>query len=106
MLVSEVMAQQTQVARVVPAYGRFLASFPTPAACAAAQLGDVLRAWEGLGYNRRARNLHRAAEAIVERHNGEVPCTLGDLLALPGIGAYTARAVLVPQTYGIARTWS
>lgn len=93
-LVSEVMAQQTQLARVVPAHGRFLARFPDPLACAAAPLGDVLRAWEGLGYNRRARNLHRAAGLIVDVHGGSVPGDLGALLALPGVGAYTARAVL------------
>jgi A/G-specific adenine glycosylase len=93
-LVSEVMAQQTQVARVVPAYVRFLEEFPTPTACAAAPLADVLRAWRGLGYNRRARNLHRAAGAMVSDHDGRVPSTLGGLLALPGVGAYTARAVL------------
>ena len=67
-LVSEVMAQQTQLARVVPAYHRFLERFPTPASCAAASVGDVLRAWQGLGYNRRARNLHRAAQAVVAEH--------------------------------------
>jgi A/G-specific adenine glycosylase len=94
-LVSEVMAQQTQLARVVPAFQRFLAQFPTPGACAAAPLGAVLRAWQGLGYNRRARNLHRAAVAIVADHGGEVPSDLLELLALPGVGAYTARAVLV-----------
>ncbi len=93
-LVSEVMAQQTQLARVVPAYRRFMAAFPTPAACAEASLGSVLRAWEGLGYNRRARNLHRSAAAIVADHGGRVPSDLTALLGLPGVGAYTARAVL------------
>jgi A/G-specific adenine glycosylase len=93
-LVSEVMAQQTQLSRVVPAYGRFLGRFPTPSACAAASLGDVLRSWEGMGYNRRARGLHGAATAIVARHDGSVPDDLGSLLALPGVGPYTARAVL------------
>jgi A/G-specific adenine glycosylase len=93
-LVSEVMAQQTQLSRVVPSYERFLARFPDPSACAAAPLGDVLRAWEGLGYNRRARNLHRAAGVMVDEHGGRVPDDLGALMALPGIGAYTARAVL------------
>jgi len=93
-LVAEVMLQQTQVSRAVPAYHRFLDRFPTPAACADAPLGDVLRAWEGLGYNRRARGLHGAAAAVVERHGGEVPAGLEDLLALPGVGPYTARAVL------------
>jgi A/G-specific adenine glycosylase len=93
-LVSEVMAQQTQLARVVPAYHRFLTRFPTPAACASAPLGDVLRAWEGLGYNRRARNLHRAALVVVRQHEGRLPSRLDQLLALPGVGPYTARAVL------------
>jgi len=93
-LVSEVMAQQTQLARVVPAYGRFLARFPTVAACAQATAGDVLRAWDGLGYNRRALALHRASRAVVDRHRGVVPGDLASLLALPGVGDYTARAVL------------
>jgi len=93
-LVSETLAQQTQLARVVPAYHRFLLAFPTPGACAAAPLGDVLRAWEGLGYNRRAKHLHAAARAVVERHGGVVPDDLAALLALPGVGPYTARAVL------------
>ena len=88
------MAQQTQLARVVPAYRRFLARFPTPAACASSPLGDVLRAWEGLGYNRRARNLHRAALAVVHHHQGRLPASLHELLALPGVGPYTARAVM------------
>jgi len=93
-LVSEVMAQQTQVSRVVPAYRGFLDRFPTPSACAASPLGDVLRAWQGLGYNRRAHNLHRAAQAVVADHRGRIPADLPGLLSLPGVGAYTARAVL------------
>jgi A/G-specific adenine glycosylase len=93
-LVSETLAQQTQLARVVPAYHRFLAAFPDPAACASAPLGDVLRAWDGMGYNRRAKNLHGAARAIVGDHAGAVPDDLAALLALPGVGPYTARAVL------------
>jgi A/G-specific adenine glycosylase len=93
-LVSEVMAQQTQVARVVPIYRRFLERFPTPAACAAAPLAEVLRAWRGLGYNRRARQLHLAATAIVADHDGHVPEQLTALESLPGVGPYTARAVL------------
>jgi A/G-specific adenine glycosylase len=93
-LVSELMLQQTQVARVVPRYRAFLERFPTAAACAAAPLADVLRQWAGLGYNRRAVNLHRAAVAVVDRHGGELPQELDALLALPGVGPYTARAVL------------
>jgi len=92
-LVSEVMAQQTPVERVVPSWHRFLAAFPTPAACAAAPLGDVLTLWRGLGYNRRAANLQGAARAVVADHGGSVPSGLADLMALPGVGAYTARAV-------------
>ncbi len=91
-LVSEVMLQQTQVLRVIPKYAAFLESFPTAAACAASPLGDVLKCWQGLGYPRRARNLHAAAAAITEL--GGFPDTLSDLLALPGVGPYTARALL------------
>lgn len=93
-LVSELMLQQTQVARVVPKWEAFLAALPTPGACASAPVGEVVRLWQGLGYNRRAVNLHRAAEAMVERHGGRVPDDLEALLALPGVGPYTARAVL------------
>jgi len=94
-LVSELMLQQTQVPRVVPRWRAFLDRFPDAAACAAAPVGDVVRAWEGLGYNRRAVNLHRCATAVVEHHGGALPADLDALLALPGIGPYTARAVLV-----------
>jgi A/G-specific adenine glycosylase len=94
-LVSELMLQQTQVPRVVARWQPFLDRFPTPAACAAAPVGDVVRAWAGLGYNRRAVNLHRAATTVVADHGGAVPADLDALLALPGIGPYTARAVLV-----------
>jgi A/G-specific adenine glycosylase len=93
-LVSELMLQQTQVARVVARYDAFLAVYPTPASCARASLADVVRAWAGLGYNRRAAHLHRCAQAVVERHDGTVPDQLDQLLPLPGVGAYTARAVL------------
>lgn len=93
-LVSELMLQQTQVARVLPRYAEFLERWPTPAACAAAPVGDVVGAWAGLGYNRRAVNLHRCAVAVVTDHDGELPADLPGLLALPGIGPYTARAVL------------
>ena len=93
-LVSEVMAQQTGVDRVVPYYLAFLDRFPDPAACAAAPLAEVVRRWAGLGYNRRAVNLHRCAIAVAERHGGVLPRDLAALLALPGVGPYTARAVL------------
>lgn len=93
-LVSELMLQQTQVARVVPKYGAFLARFPTVAACASASVGDVVRAWAGLGYNRRAVNLHRLATVVVAEHAGQLPTELTALRALPGVGPYTARAVL------------
>jgi A/G-specific adenine glycosylase len=93
-LVSEVMAQQTGVDRVIGYYHAFLAAFPTPAACAAAPVGDVVRLWAGLGYNRRAVNLHRCARAVVDAHRGALPADLAALLALPGVGPYTARAVL------------
>src|SRR4051794_23554174 len=92
-LVSEVMLQQTQVARVEAAWIRFVAQFPTPSALAGAAPADAIRAWSGLGYNRRALNLWRAATRIVERHGGQVPRRLEDLLQLPGIGPYTARAI-------------
>ena len=91
-LVSEVMLQQTQAARVVPKWLAFMEAFPTPAVCADAPLGDVLRLWQGLGYPRRARNLHAAATAVVAA--GSFPSSLDGLLALPGVGQYTARAVM------------
>ena len=91
-LVSEVMLQQTQVARVIPRWFAFLEAYPTAARCAEASLGDVLREWQGLGYPRRARNLHACAVAVHER--GGFPDDLSGLLALPGIGPYTARAIL------------
>lgn len=92
-LVSEVMLQQTQVERVLPYYEAFVEHWPTPEHLARAALSEVLAAWQGLGYPRRARNLWRAATVITERHHGEVPVDLNDLLALPGVGPYTARAV-------------
>lgn len=93
-LVCEVMAQQTQVARVAERWPPFLERFPTPASCADAPVAEVLRWWSGLGYNRRALNLHRCATVVVDRHAGRLPRTLAELRALPGVGPYTARAVL------------
>jgi A/G-specific adenine glycosylase len=92
-LVSEMMLQQTPVARVLPAYAAWLARWPTPAALAAEPPGEAVRMWGRLGYPRRALRLHEAAGAITERHGGVVPADLDELLALPGVGAYTARAV-------------
>ncbi len=106
-LLSEAMLQQTQVARVTERYDRLLARFPDASTMAAAPLSDVLDAWAGLGYYRRARDLHRTATAITERHGGQVPGDLTSLLALPGIGPYTARAVLVfafEQDHGVVDT--
>jgi A/G-specific adenine glycosylase len=90
---SEVMLQQTQVQTVIPYYRRFLARFPTVRQLAQAELDEVLFQWKGLGYYSRARNLHRAAKAIVERHGGELPVSATALLELPGFGRYTAGAV-------------
>lgn len=93
-LVSEVMAQQTGVDRVIPKWHAFLERWPDPAALAARPLGELLTLWSGLGYPRRARNLHLAAQAMVDEHGGAVPDELDALLRLPGVGPYTARAVL------------
>ncbi|HEX4729564.1 MAG TPA: A/G-specific adenine glycosylase, partial [Jatrophihabitans sp.] len=93
-LVSEVMLQQTPVNRVLPVYAAWLERWPTPAALAADSAGEAVRAWGKLGYPRRALRLHSCAIAITERHGGQVPDALADLLALPGVGDYTARAVL------------
>ena len=92
-LVSETMLQQTRVATVVEYFHRFLEAFPTVRDLAAAEEQRVLRLWQGLGYYRRARNLHAAAKAIVERDAGEVPDTVEALLELPGVGPYTAGAI-------------
>lgn len=94
-LVSELMLQQTQVARVIPLWRSFMDRWPTAARCADDPVAEVVRAWAGLGYNRRALHLHRCAVEVVVRHGGQLPRDLGALLALPGIGPYTARAVLV-----------
>jgi A/G-specific adenine glycosylase len=94
-LVSETMLQQTQVARVLPKYLAFLERFPDVQSCAAASPGDVIRLWHGLGYNRRAIALHATACRVVDDHGGEFRASYEALLALPGIGPYTARAVCV-----------
>ena len=94
-LVSEFMLQQTPVVRVIPRLEQWLERWPTPADLAASSPGDAVRAWASLGYPRRALNLHAAAVAITERHGGIVPEDVPSLLALPGIGDYTARAVAV-----------
>jgi A/G-specific adenine glycosylase len=92
-LVSEVMAQQTQVSRVVEVWPRFLARFPTVDALAASTPADVVRAWQGMGYDRRALNLRLAAQVIRDEHGGRVPEDIEALDRLPGVGPYTARAV-------------
>ena len=92
-LVSEVMSQQTRIARVEVAWASFMERFPTVHACADAETADVVRAWAGLGYNRRAVQLHGAARTIVIEHEGRVPSEVSALEGLPGVGPYTARAV-------------
>ena len=113
-LVSETMLQQTQVARVVPRYLELMERFPTTAACAAAPVGDLLRCWSGLGYNGRAVRLHGAAVTVERVHDGRFPRDLDALQRLPGVGPYTARAVMafafeadvaVVDT-NVARTWA
>ena len=99
-LVSEFMLQQTPVARVIPALERWLSRWPTPADLARVPPGEAVRAWERLGYPRRALNLHGAATVIAERHGNVVPADVEELLALPGVGPYTARAVAA-FAYGI-----
>ena len=93
-LVSEIMLQQTQVDRVIPKFETWLRKFPTPQRLAQASVAEVLTYWQGLGYNRRALNLHRAANVIVTDHGGVLPQTEAELVALPGAGPYTASAVL------------
>ena len=90
---SEVMLQQTTVTAVAPYYAKFLARFPSVRALAAADIEDVRKLWAGLGYYARARHLHACAQAVVARHGGIFPAAQEDLLALPGIGPYTAAAV-------------
>jgi A/G-specific adenine glycosylase len=92
-LVSELMLQQTQASRVEPAFRSFLRRFPSVSSLAAASRAEVLRAWAGLGYNRRAVSLHRAAQAVMTSHGGRVPVDPAELRTLPGVGPYTAAAV-------------
>src|SRR3954464_12891716 len=92
-LVSEVMLQQTPVARVLPAYEAWLERWPAPAALAADAPGEAVRMWGRLGYPRRALRLHACAVALRDRHGGELPADVSALLELPGVGEYTARAV-------------
>jgi A/G-specific adenine glycosylase len=99
-LVSEFMLQQTGVATVIPYFHRFMARFPDVAALAAAPEDDVLALWSGLGYYARARRLHAAARAVVERHGGTFPCDEAALLELPGVGPYTAAAIAA-IAYGV-----
>ena len=105
--VSEVMLQQTQVSRVEPLFAAFLERFPTVTSCAAAPVGAVIERWHGLGYNRRAVHLHRCAVEVTTRHGGVYPPTIAELRALPGIGPYTARAILAfafEQDVGVVDT--
>lgn len=92
--VSEIMLQQTRVETVIPYYARFLARFPDVSALAAAELDDVLKLWEGLGYYARARNLHRAAGVVVAEHGGELPRDVDAVRRLPGVGRSTAGSIL------------
>jgi A/G-specific adenine glycosylase len=106
-LVSEVMLQQTQVARVIPKWTEFLRRWPSPGAAASAQFADIMEVWTGLGYPRRARALHDTAKVVTAEHAGVFPDRLDALLALPGIGPYTARAVLTfafEQDVGVVDT--
>jgi len=96
--VSEIMLQQTQVATVIPYYERFMQRFPDVVALADAPVDDVLHLWTGLGYYARARNLHRAARKVRDRHGGEFPRNIADLVELPGIGRSTAGAILALAT--------
>ncbi|WP_296560294.1 A/G-specific adenine glycosylase [uncultured Acetobacterium sp.] len=91
--ISEIMAQQTQIGTLIPYYNRFIANFPTVFSLAQATEDDVIKAWEGLGYYSRARNLHQAARLIVSDYQGRIPDTLAELIKLPGIGPYTGGAI-------------
>lgn len=94
-LVSELMLQQTQAERVVPLYKKFLKKFPTIYALSASSLSNVIKQWKGLGYNRRAVYLHKIAGIVVDSYRGKIPDDFNTLLTLPGIGAYTAKAIQI-----------
>lgn len=103
-LVSEIMLQQTQVDRVIPKFNTWMKQFPTITKLASAKTSDVLAAWQGLGYNSRALRLQRATQTIVKKHKGKIPANREELAHLPGIGPYTAGAVLAfafnkPETF-------
>jgi A/G-specific adenine glycosylase len=91
--ISEIMLQQTQVKTVIPYFERFLKRLPTVADLAAAEEEELLKLWEGLGYYSRIKNLHKAAKSIVSNGNGIIPTTVKELMALPGVGEYTAGAI-------------
>ncbi len=93
-MVAEVMLQQTQIDRVLKKWPEFLEEFPTVESCASSSLSEVVKQWAGMGFNRRAVKLHEAAKRIDEEHNGKIPSTVEELISLPGIGPYTARAIL------------
>ncbi len=93
-MVSEFMLQQTPVQRVTPRWEQWLKRWPTPTDLAASSVGEAIRSWENLGYPRRAKRLHESAVIITQRFNGEVPRTFEELISLPGIGEYTANAIL------------
>ena len=93
-LVSEIMLQQTQVSRVIDKYNSFIHHFPDVYSLAKSSTGKIIREWSGMGYNKRAVNLHKTAKIIVQNHNGEIPKLLDTLISLPGIGRYTASAVV------------
>ena len=99
---SEIMLQQTQVATVIPYYHAFLKSFPTIKVLADASIDKVLQHWQGLGYYARARNLHRAAQIMRDRHDAQFPLNIDQVMALPGIGRSTAGAIL---TFACAQSW-
>ena len=100
--ISEIMGQQTQMERVADYFSRWIDRFPSVASVAAAPERDILKLWEGLGYYSRARNIQKTAQLLMEEYHGEVPASHKDLLSLPGIGPYTAAAIL---SIGFNQPW-